>query len=240
MSHIFISYAHIDSQYVFKLQEELETLGFSTWLDEDIEHGSRWWKRITKAIQECGAFLVVMTPEAEDSIWVEKEIMLAIENRKRIFGLLLRGKIFSLLIDVQCLVLEAENDYLPTLRFYKDLEKAGAFRKPRNIHRQTTYLPQLRKPKPQNSTFIDLQDWTSYSNPGQSNFYGLAMLALAFEERNLHERAIFFMRKANKLEPRVRDFHWMVSNYKWTAEHWNLVERIIADPNFWKPTRLSH
>jgi hypothetical protein len=45
--------------------------------------------------------VVVMTPAAEESKWVEREILLADKLEKPIFPLLLRGEAFALLITLQ-------------------------------------------------------------------------------------------------------------------------------------------
>ncbi|MCA9884076.1 MAG: toll/interleukin-1 receptor domain-containing protein [Anaerolineae bacterium] len=239
MSYVFISYSHSDSQDVIRIRDHFEQTGFSTWIDERIDYGDRWVKVIRNKIKACGVFVVVMTPEAEESEWVETEILVARKYKKTIIGLLLKGDFFDILLGTQNFALKRENNYLPSAKFYKFLQHYVPRRPNPAIANTIRHSPVLQRNHANHTTTINLQDWVSYANPGQTDFFGLAMLSLAFEERGQHERAIFYLRKSNKLEPRVRDFHWMVENYGLTYELWLLIEQIISDPEFWKPKRLS-
>lgn len=91
MSHIFISYSKQNLEYARKLSAHLRALGFDVWIDEVIEPGDDWWRNIRKAIRECAAFVLIMTPEAEESHWVSLELVHALEYKKPIFPLLLDG-----------------------------------------------------------------------------------------------------------------------------------------------------
>jgi len=69
--HVFISYAREDQEYTRKLAEGLRQCGFEVWLDDRIDFGDRWWQTIVQAIRGSAGFVVVMTPDAEKSEWVE-------------------------------------------------------------------------------------------------------------------------------------------------------------------------
>jgi formylglycine-generating enzyme required for sulfatase activity len=99
--HVFISYAREDQAYARRLADNLRERGFGVWMDDRIDFGDRWWREIVRAVRASAAFIVVMTPDSEDSEWVEREILLAHAERKPIFPLLLRGKVNPLLITVQ-------------------------------------------------------------------------------------------------------------------------------------------
>ena len=99
--HTFISYSRQDQAYARRLADWLRGRGIEPWLDDRIDFGDRWWKTIVKAIKECAAFLVVMTPESDQSEWVEKEVLLALKENKLIIPLLVRGQAFPLLIGTQ-------------------------------------------------------------------------------------------------------------------------------------------
>ncbi len=120
-NHIFISYSRTDQSYARKLAEELRQRAFEVWIDDRIDYGSRWWRTIVKAIHNCAAFIVVMSPAAEESDWVEKEIMLAQDEKKPIFPLLLQGKRFALLINTQ--YADVTGGRLPPQGFYNRLRK---------------------------------------------------------------------------------------------------------------------
>ena len=121
-NHIFISYSRQDQDYVRQLEDELRRRGFDPWVDARIDSGDRWWRTIVQQIRSCAAFVVVMTPEAEESHWVEKEVMLALEEGKPIFPLLLRGQRFPILINLQ--YVGVSGDRLPPHRFYERLGRA--------------------------------------------------------------------------------------------------------------------
>jgi len=118
-NHVFISYSRKDQDYVHKLEDELRKRGFDSWVDARIGSGERWWRTIVQQIRSCAAFVVVMTPDSEQSDWVEKEVMLALEEGKPVFPLLLRGRRFPILVDRQYVTVSGGR--LPPRRFYERL-----------------------------------------------------------------------------------------------------------------------
>jgi hypothetical protein len=101
MADIFISYSRKDQAYAQKLAEDMRARGFSVWIDDRIEHGNHWFDEIEQAITDARAVAVIMTPDADKSEWVRKEILLAKRDGKAIFPLLLEGREFGMLIDIQ-------------------------------------------------------------------------------------------------------------------------------------------
>lgn len=82
---VFISYSSKDIKFVERITDELEKIGVAYWkAPEMIPAGSSYAREIPQAIQNCGVFLLVLSPTSQDSIWVEKEIDSAICNRKTI------------------------------------------------------------------------------------------------------------------------------------------------------------
>ena len=61
MPFIFISYSHKDSEYAHRLAKSLEQAGFAVWIDERIDYGTTWPDVIQKQLDDCKAFIVVMT-----------------------------------------------------------------------------------------------------------------------------------------------------------------------------------
>jgi hypothetical protein len=103
MTHVFISYRHAepDTAYVGRLAEFLTSAGIRVWFDQEITTGARWSSIIRKRIDSCAAMIVVMTPRAESSPWVEREITQAENSGKAILPLLLEGERFFRLADLQ-------------------------------------------------------------------------------------------------------------------------------------------
>lgn len=86
---IFISYAHRDEEFVFRLARDLEARGAQVWIDRgDIRGGARWRQSIADGVRNCRAFLLVVSPEALASPFVTEEVSQALAQRKPIFPLL--------------------------------------------------------------------------------------------------------------------------------------------------------
>ncbi len=88
MSDIFISYSRKDSAHAEQLAELLVSAGLTCWIDKrGIEAATSWSGEITKAITECMAFVVMLSPNSIASSNVRKEVSLASERQKKILPL---------------------------------------------------------------------------------------------------------------------------------------------------------
>jgi hypothetical protein len=123
MKNIFISYSRTDTPYAMSLADDMERRGFNVWIDrEGIHHGSDWFRKIEQAIAHADAVVVIMTPESEQSEWCEREIMLAQRDQKLIFPVLLRGREFGILINIQRA--DVRNGQLPPESFYQHVAES--------------------------------------------------------------------------------------------------------------------
>lgn len=254
MSHVFISYSRKDVKYKKKLVEHIEGSRFQVWHDDHIEYGDVWWPTIVTAIEECAAFIVIMTPDAEKSEWVRKEILIAKECEKHIFPLWIKGKIFSVFVDTQCVDLRTRVDTdgrtiykLPSLKFYRRLSKFAPplplTEEEKKTVQQRNWLSVSHEPhdKPQytnidNSAEIEVARWADYRTPGNNDYYGMTMLALALEAADtfpMHSEAIIHLKRAFKLEPRILDRAYMTQYHEWTDEQQRLIKSIVKDRKFW-------
>jgi serine/threonine protein kinase len=120
--HLFLSYSRRNKTYAQQLQQHMKSGGFHVWIDDAIEHGDQWFNQIHEAVKTCAAFLVIMTPDAEQSEWVQKEILLAKRYKKPIFPLLLDGDEFALLIDIQFADVRANE--MPNTDFHRRVSRA--------------------------------------------------------------------------------------------------------------------
>jgi serine/threonine protein kinase len=120
--HLFISYSRRDKDYAKQLTDHLIESGFTVWIDSQIEYGDTWFNEIEEAIESCAAFLLLMTPEASKSEWVQKEILLAKRDKKPIFPLLLEGKEFGIVIDIQ--FADVKDQSMPDANFHRRLRRA--------------------------------------------------------------------------------------------------------------------
>lgn len=116
MSHIFISYSKRNRDYARKVVNFLLDNGFDVWIDNDkIEYGVNWWEAIVQAITQSSAFVVIMTPEAKTSDWVQREVFIALNLQKPLFPLLLNGDNWELFVLTQ--YIDVTNNILPSPEF---------------------------------------------------------------------------------------------------------------------------
>lgn len=84
--HIFISYSHQDNAFVNRLTQDLQRQQIDVWIDQQgIQGGEAWRKAIVDGINQCDAFLIVLSPDSTTSRNVTKELSIADERGKRIF-----------------------------------------------------------------------------------------------------------------------------------------------------------
>jgi len=122
MGHVFISYSHSDAEYALEIAQELDRRGFSFWIDTNILPGERWTKEVVDNLNNASALIVIMTPEADRSEWVEREILVAQRQSKPIFPLLLAGDEFPLLITLK--YEDVTDGALPSEHFFYRIRKA--------------------------------------------------------------------------------------------------------------------
>lgn len=102
MAHVFISYSKQDIDFARHLRDRLAARRFSVWLDESrLAPSARWWTEIEDNIERCAALIVIMSPTARESDWVEREILYAERLNKPIFPVLLAGEDWPRLANLQ-------------------------------------------------------------------------------------------------------------------------------------------
>lgn len=80
---IFISYSRSDGDFVDKLEKDLVSEHFKTWVDRRrLEGGQIWDATIVDAIARCQIVLVILSPDALRSQWVRKEYLFALRRGK--------------------------------------------------------------------------------------------------------------------------------------------------------------
>lgn len=102
MSHVFVSYSTRNSEYAYKLADKLWTQGFDVWIDNaELRSSDNWWESIVLALRSCNAVIVIMTPEAKQSKWVQREVTLADNWNKPTFPVLLAGENWEMFVLTQ-------------------------------------------------------------------------------------------------------------------------------------------
>jgi len=73
MTDVFISYASEDKERVAPLVKALESHGLNVWWDRNIQPGQSFSDVIEEALNQCRCVIVVWTPNAVQSRWVNAE-----------------------------------------------------------------------------------------------------------------------------------------------------------------------
>jgi len=91
--YFFISYSREDASQQRRVVAELRQRGINVWVDiENLIPGSPTWEReIERSIRGAAGFIVLLSPESNNSEWVRREISFAEGNKKRIFPVLIHG-----------------------------------------------------------------------------------------------------------------------------------------------------
>ena len=73
MPGIFISYSRETISAAKTLADDIEKLGYATWLDQDLSGGKAWWDQILAQILDCEIFVLALSPESVTSIACTRE-----------------------------------------------------------------------------------------------------------------------------------------------------------------------
>src|ERR1051326_1318428 len=78
---LFVSHSHLDSDFAKRLVADLQDrLGVeAVWMDESggLHGGDEWWRKIVAELTDREVFLVILSPQALKSEWVQKEMGIA-------------------------------------------------------------------------------------------------------------------------------------------------------------------
>lgn len=86
--YVFISYTSHDRQYADTTRRLLQQEGISVWMAPyDIPAGSKYARVINDAIEDCCCVLLLLTKEAQTSVFVEREIERAVTYRKSVVSM---------------------------------------------------------------------------------------------------------------------------------------------------------
>ena len=89
---VFLSYAHKDNHYRKQVQKALEKRGLSVWVDDrGIAPGVSWQEAVQDAIDDACVVVVILSPDAKESRYVNRELNYAESQKKPIFPILARG-----------------------------------------------------------------------------------------------------------------------------------------------------
>lgn len=99
--HAFLSYSRADAEYAERLVAHLAGAGITVWWDGDVEPSDDWVLLLEDRIRASVAVLAVMSPSAERSKWVRRELLFAEDIGKPILPLRLAGRRMLQLFELQ-------------------------------------------------------------------------------------------------------------------------------------------
>ena len=177
---IFISYSRRDQEFVTRLAHDLNEQVAFVWFDRStIQPGQRWHDEIMEGIQECKAFIVVLSPDAMESRYVREEVDKALELGKTIFPVIYRpaewtGVFESLVSDVQTLDLRSGSYTENFQKLVDGLMEAGAGK----INAERPFLREPTKIS-LNIVFSKIPGWAIAWSAGWVIFWIVAFVTFA-------------------------------------------------------------
>lgn len=95
-NYVFISYSTKNQASADAMKDLLNRSGIETWMAPgDIPVGSKYAYVINKALKHCSCFLLMLSNDAQNSIWVAKEVERAINYHKPIFSVQIEDMILN-------------------------------------------------------------------------------------------------------------------------------------------------
>ena len=92
---VFISYKSEDKAQALWVKENLEANNVSCWMaPESIPGGSNYAMEIAGAMAQCRCVVVVFTEKTQTSMWVDKEVELALNMQKRVLPFMMEAALF--------------------------------------------------------------------------------------------------------------------------------------------------
>lgn len=96
MGYVFISYSTKEQSSAEAMKNLLEKQGVQTWMAPgDIPAGSKYAQVINKAVRESSCFILMLSENSQNSVWVSKEVERAINYRKPIIPVQLENLVLN-------------------------------------------------------------------------------------------------------------------------------------------------
>jgi hypothetical protein len=80
---VFLSHSSADGAFALRLTEILRRHGIAVWYSPtNILGAQQWHDEIGAALDRCDWFLLVLSPNAVESMWVKRELSYALQQRR--------------------------------------------------------------------------------------------------------------------------------------------------------------
>jgi len=82
-SEAFVSHSSLDQGFVTDLADVLRRHGVPVWYSQtNILGAQQWHDEIGAALKRCDWFVLVLSPNAVDSMWVKRELIFALQQNR--------------------------------------------------------------------------------------------------------------------------------------------------------------
>lgn len=80
---VFLSHSSRDRQFATEVAEVMRRHGIPVWYSRtNIVGAQQWHHEIGEALRRCNWFVIILSPSALRSTWVENELLFALNNRR--------------------------------------------------------------------------------------------------------------------------------------------------------------
>jgi hypothetical protein len=80
---VFLSHSSVDEEFAVRLAETLRRHGIPVWYSPtNILGAQQWHDEIGAALDRCDWFLLILSPNAVESMWVKRELSYALQQRR--------------------------------------------------------------------------------------------------------------------------------------------------------------
>lgn len=96
MGYAFISYSTKNQTSADAMRDLLRKKGIETWMAPgDIPAGSKYAQVINRAVKDCACFILMLSEDAQNSVWVAKEVERAVNYRRPIIPVQIEDMILN-------------------------------------------------------------------------------------------------------------------------------------------------
>jgi len=82
-SEVFLSYSDQDRDFAASIVEVLRQHGIPVWYSrKNILGAQQWHDEIGAALQRCDWFVVILSPNSVESVWVKREVLYALQQNR--------------------------------------------------------------------------------------------------------------------------------------------------------------
>src|SRR5215210_4274194 len=80
---VFLSHSNLDRNFADFIAETLRKHGIPVWYSQtNILGAQQWHDEIGEALKRCDWFIVILSPNSVQSMWVKREVMFALNNNR--------------------------------------------------------------------------------------------------------------------------------------------------------------